>query len=116
MANLAPLTIIGSTLAVIGYFPELRRLVWVADAQPASQLLWCVWICAAALNFAYAWAVDAPTLLIYNYGAHFVMCSVSSLANLRLAWRLRRTPALQQLHTVLPEASQPPPARWAEAV
>jgi hypothetical protein len=114
-ASLAPLTIVGSSLGVLGYFPELRRVLWVAGAQPASQLLWFVWVLAAALNLAYAWAVDAPPLLVCNYGAHLLMCAASSAANLRLVWRLHCGAAAREATTTAAHCSSvlPAPVRWS---
>jgi len=87
MALLWPLSTAGTVLGLVGYVPELWRVLWHVHATPASHLIWALWLGAAACNFAYVASVEAQLWVQINYGMHVAMCCCCMAANAWREWR-----------------------------
>ena len=84
------LSLVGSLLSFGGYVPELYRLLCAPLQQPASQLLWTLWIIAAILNVSYAAVSGSDVLVVINYSVHTVMTTLGFFCNARLVIIMRR--------------------------
>ena len=80
----------GMTTGLIGYVPEMARVLWYADERPASHVLWTLWVSSAVLSYSYVLVIDAPVLVKSNYLLHLIMSVLSMAANSWRWWRQRR--------------------------
>jgi hypothetical protein len=79
----------GMATGLIGYVPEMARVLRHADERPASHVLWTLWVSSAVLNYSYVLVIDAPLLVKSNYLLHLVMGVLSMAANVWRWWRCR---------------------------